>query len=232
MFFYAMVFTSVVFYLIYGIADYFTGNGIDESVIFHFKYGLGGAGFSEYSELIVTSIVLIIFGLFFLVWILSKRVKHNSRWIANNYISYLLVLIAFVLNPAASDVYSLLSSESGTVNSKKLFREPYITKSSTVDFHKFYREPYITKVEDETKNLIVIYTEGLERTYFDETLFPGLIKGLRELESKSTYFTNIKQVPGTGWTIGGMVASQCGIPLFTPSHGNSMSGISSETKWR
>lgn len=225
MFFYAMVFTSVVFYLIYGIADYFTGNGIDESVIFHFKYGLGGAGFLEYSELIVTSIVLIIFGLFFLVWILSKRVKHNSRWIANNYISYLFVLIAFVLNPAASDVYSLLSSESGTVDSKKLFREPYITKSSTVDFHKFYREPYITKVEDETKNLIVIYTEGLERTYFDETLFPGLIKGLRELESKSTYFTNIKQVSGTGWTIGGMVASQCGIPLFTPSHGNSMSGM-------
>jgi phosphoglycerol transferase len=62
MFFYVMVFTSVVLYLMYGIADYFTGNGIDESVIFHFKYGLGGAGFSEYSELIVTSIVLIIFG--------------------------------------------------------------------------------------------------------------------------------------------------------------------------
>ena len=225
MFFYALVFASVVFYLIHGISDYFTGNGIDESVIFHLKYGLGGAGFSEYSELMVTSIVLVIFGSFFLVWILSKRVEHNSRWLANNYISYLLVLIAMVLNPAASDIYSLLSPKSGTLDSKKLFREPYTTTSNTVEFHKFYREPYITKVADETKNLIVIYTEGLERTYFDETLFPGLIKGLRELESKSTYFTNIQQVTGTGWTTGGMVASQCGIPLFTPSHGNSMSGM-------
>ena len=45
------------------------------------------------------------------------------------------------------------------------------------------------------------------------------------MESISTTFTQIKEISGTGWTIGGMTASQCGIPLVTPSHGNSMSGM-------
>ena len=93
-----MVFASIIIYLIYGISDYLTGNGIDESAIFHLKYGLGGAGFSEYLELIVTSIVFTIMGLIFLVWLLSKRVKSNSRWIVN--ISYLLVLASLLSNPA------------------------------------------------------------------------------------------------------------------------------------
>ena len=39
------------------------------------------------------------------------------------------------------------------------------------------------------RNVVFIYAEGLERTYFDETLFPGLINKLRVLESKGTYFT-------------------------------------------
>ncbi|MCK4824891.1 sulfatase-like hydrolase/transferase, partial [bacterium] len=225
MVFYTMVFASVILYSIFGMSDYFTGNGIDESTIFHFKYGLGGAGFSEYLELIVTSVVLIILGTIFVVWILSKRVKSNSRLLVNNYTAHILVLVSLLLNPATADLYSHLSYQSSTAVANKLYKEPFITKPTTNDFNKFYREPYITKVMGETKNLVVIYAESLERTYFDETIFPGLIKGLRKLESKSTYFTNIKQVAGTRWTIGGMVASQCGIPLFTPSHGNSMSGM-------
>ena len=224
-FFYTMVLVSVACYLIYGISEYFTGNGIDESIIFHLKYGLHGAGVSEYSQLIIKSTVVIILSSILLVWLLLRRGKSDIHWIFNKNISYLLVLLSLLSNPATSDVYTLLSDRSGTVHAKKIHKEPYATKPSTVEFAKFYLEPSITKLTNETKNLVVIYAEGLERTFFDETIFPGLITGLRELESKSTYFTNIKQVSGTGWTIGGMVASQCGIPLFTPSHGNSMAGM-------
>jgi phosphoglycerol transferase len=92
-------------------------------------------------------------------------------------------------------------------------------------FYKYYRKPNIFATENVHKNIVFIYAESLERTYFDKSIFPGLIKGLRELEAESTYFTNIKQVVNTGWTLAGMTASQCGIPLVTPSHGNSMSGM-------
>ena len=220
-----MVLVSYTCYLIYNISDYFTGNGIDESIIFHLKYGLHGAGFSEYSQFIFKSAVVIILTSLLIILLLVRKRKNRSHWIFNKSLSYLLILLSLVLNPAISDVYSLLWNKSGTVYAKNIHKETHETKPSTMEFAKFYLEPSITKLTSETKNLVVIYAEGLERTFFDETLFPGLITGLRELESKSTYFTNINQVAATGWTIGGMVASQCGIPLFTPSHGNSMSGM-------
>ena len=223
--FYTMVIISFTCYLMYGISDYFTGNGIDESIIFYLKYGLGGAGFTEYSDLIFTSIVIIILSSMLLRWLLVRKGKSNSHWIFKKNIPYFLLLLSLLLNPAMPDVYTLLSDRPGIVHARGIHKETKTITPSTSEFAKFYLEPFIAKLTNETKNLVVIYAEGLEGTFLDETIFPGLITGLRKLESKSTYFTNIKQVSGTGWTIGGMVASQCGIPLFTPSHGNSMAGM-------
>ncbi|MEM4247224.1 MAG: sulfatase-like hydrolase/transferase [Candidatus Woesearchaeota archaeon] len=77
----------------------------------------------------------------------------------------------------------------------------------------------------EPKNLIFIYAEGLERTYFNEDIFPGLTDKLRQLESESISFTNIQQEGYAHYTIGGIVASQCGIPLVAPIHGNQMTNL-------
>jgi phosphoglycerol transferase len=223
--FYAMVIVSVTCYLMYAISDYFTGNGIDESVLFYLKYGLTGAGFLEYIDIIAQTAAAIILVSILLVWLLLRRVKSHSHWIFKKNIPFLLLLLSLTANPAIADVYSIVSYSYGTTITKKYYRKQHITKLDELSFQKYYLEPSINKITNETKNLVFIYAESLERTYFDETIFPGLITGLRELESKSTYFTNIREASGTGWTIGGMVASQCGIPLFAPAGGNSMAGM-------
>lgn len=97
--------------------------------------------------------------------------------------------------------------------------------SSTSDFYNYYKIPTIREGNSRKKNLLFIYAEGLERTYFDEALFPGLITHLREIESEAFSFTDIRQVPNTNFTIAGMVASQSGIPLFSKSGNNSMGGM-------
>lgn len=202
-----LVFTSIIFYLFYFISNYFTGRGIDMSIVYHIKYGLVGAGFLEYWKLIVISIVLFILGLIFSFWVFLKKTESRAKGRAYIYAAFLLVLLSLLFSPAISNLYSLLSGESGSA-----------------DFYEYYKQPYIKQVDD-SKNLVFIYAEGLEQTYFNEAIFPGLTKELHDLQSKSVYFTNVKQLTGTGWTIGGLVASQCGIPLFTPSHGNSMAGM-------
>ncbi|MCK4604923.1 MAG: sulfatase-like hydrolase/transferase [Deltaproteobacteria bacterium] len=203
----AIIFVYIIYSSFYGVSDYFTGDGINGAVVYHLKWGLNGAGFSEYWEIILTSIILIILGLYFSYWIYSKNTKDSSNKVGNICVSYLLISLSLLSNPASYDLYEILSLDSDASN-----------------FKSFYIKPHIRKVED-SRNLVFIYAESLERTYFDETRFPGLIKGLRQLESKSTYFTNIKQLEGTKYTIAGMVASQCGIPLFAPSHPNGMSSI-------
>ena len=75
-FFSALIFISILLYLFYGISDYFTGEGINNDVIYTLQYGLKGAGFLEYSRLIITSIIILIGGLIFSVYLFLKKVKN------------------------------------------------------------------------------------------------------------------------------------------------------------
>ena len=205
---------SAIFFLLYNlyiVSLWFTGKWFDESVIFHSLYGVEGAGFSEYRLLIAGSLVFIIFGIAGAYFIFSGKDKASkiNKKEANTAAPYLLVLAGIGLIPGNLYLADMLFTEQRS------------------DFHKYYRPPHITKAPNEKRNIVFIYLEGLERTYFDQDIFPGLIKELRALEGQSTYFTNLQQTWGSGWTIAGMVTTQCGIPLVTPSHGNSMRGMDS-----
>ncbi|TGB66234.1 hypothetical protein C9E90_13820, partial [Salmonella enterica subsp. enterica serovar Enteritidis] len=71
------------------------------------------------------------------------------------------------------------------------------------------------------------YGESLERTYFDNDAFPNLTPELGALKNEGLDFSHTMQLPGTDYTIAGMVASQCGIPLFAPFEGNASASVSS-----
>lgn len=47
------------------------------------------------------------------------------------------------------------------------------------------------------------------------------------LKNEGLDFSHTMQLPGTDYTIAGMVASQCGIPLFAPFEGNASASVSS-----
>ncbi len=73
------------------------------------------------------------------------------------------------------------------------------------------------------KNIILIYAESLEATYFEQSLFSrDLLPELRVLRDQATVFENVVQRPGTGWTIAGMISSQCGfsVKVNNPFSGN------------
>ncbi|MDY0250824.1 MAG: sulfatase-like hydrolase/transferase [Pseudomonas sp.] len=195
----------------YGVADYFTDQGIDESIIYHLRYGLGEAGFAEYILPIgLTVIALIALAVLFYYFIknISRRQKDRSAKNKLAHVPIFLALLAIGFNPASKNIYSLVSAE---FSSQTINNEEYIKVSE-----KFVKEPL---------NLIYIYAESLEETYFDEKLFPGLMPNLNNVRNKAIVFKDVAQVTHSGWTIAGMVASQCGVPLFSASQGNAMSGM-------
>ncbi|HFD32984.1 MAG TPA: phosphatidylglycerol--membrane-oligosaccharide glycerophosphotransferase, partial [Gammaproteobacteria bacterium] len=209
-----MVLSAIILFIIYGLAYYFTGDGIDEATIYHLEYGLSGAGFLEYSWLIISTLIVFILGMLSLAIIILRQNNTKSAYTINPFWLLSFLGISLLLNPAVIDFYNIKKEFSGAISSKNL-----------TNFNKSYRKPDIKESKKRHKNIVFIYAESLERTYFDNEMFPGLIKGLREIELKNLSFTNIKQVSGTGWTVAGITASQCGLPLFTASHGNSMSGM-------
>ena len=98
-----------------------------------------------------------------------------------------------------------------------------------------YRDP--KEIQDffhPSKNLVYIYMESLERTYFDPKIFSDVAPRLRKWEGSSdtTAFTDLRQLGEAGvlsFTMGGIVASQCGIPIklknsaaFTNIHGDAI----------
>ncbi len=66
------------------------------------------------------------------------------------------------------------------------------------------------------KNLVLIYVESMESSYRDASLFgKNLLASMDALGGAS--FARYRQAPGTGWTIAGMTATQCGLPLKSVS---------------
>ena len=89
-----------------------------------------------------------------------------------------------------------------------------------------YAENYVLpeKVDfREKKNLILIYLESIENTYQNTDIFPqNALPNLTRLQNENVSFSGQKQLPGTGWTIAGMVGSLCGVPLRIPIRDNKM----------
>lgn len=102
----------------------------------------------------------------------------------------------------------------------------------------FIENNYAKPTEDkltfpkQKRNLIYIYAESLESTatskalggQMDENLLPELTALAEEegihFSNTDKEFGGAQQLPGTGWTIAGMVAQTAGMPLKEPVDGN------------
>ena len=75
--FFGLVFLSVIILsLSYFIVNIFTGEGINDAVIYHLKFGLVGAGFFEYKYLIIGSLLFLV--VCFTILVLIIRASHKS----------------------------------------------------------------------------------------------------------------------------------------------------------
>lgn len=194
-------FISILFYILYGIGNYFTDKDTTSVIIYYINYGLSGANFSEYTKLISTSIFFIFVGVFFSIKIFFKKTSKSNKKTTKIYFILLPLFLSLFFNPVTASLKELI------LNSNRKLNED-------LEFYKYYQIPKINQVK-KTKNIIFIYAEGLERTYFDETIFPDLIKNLKKIESESISFINISQDKYSSTTITGMISSQCGSPSVT-----------------
>ena len=212
-----LVFVALVGFGVYFAADSFTGKGVDESVLYHLKTDLSGAAFADFLPLIVLSAFFLIFSLilcFLLLdylnakksklWQLPFKLKlfeiTNSR---NGVLGTFFLILAVLFHPLSHNLNSL----------RKLYsQDPDIEVKSNL-----YSVAKSVNFSSNKKNVVLIYMEGIERSFLDQSVFPGLAPNLIDLEQNNISFTNIDQVYSTGFTMGGLVGTQCGIPIYTPS---------------
>ncbi|WP_436877045.1 phosphatidylglycerol--membrane-oligosaccharide glycerophosphotransferase [Siccibacter turicensis] len=191
-------------------SNYFTGEGITDAVLYTLTNSLTGAGVSKYilPAVGLTLALVAVFGA--LGWILRRR-RHHPCHYGYSLLALLLALASVDASPAFRQITDLVKSQ---------------TREGDSDFTVWYKEPRNT-IDNPALNLVYIYAESLERTYFDNAAFPDLTPELGALQRSGIDFSHTAQLPGTDYTIAGMVASQCGIPLFAPFEGNASASVSS-----
>lgn len=209
-------------------SDYFTGEGFNEAVNYHLRVGLEGAGFMEYLGIALISVVLLIAAI-----IVSWRVARfllKGAGVHNSAVA-VFCLVAFpflcLFHPTVNGFLNGFNAAlygPGSVAARWLSTKT-LHFGESADFDDFYIEPKVSWNGNPPRNLVMLYVESLEMSYFDEERFPGLISELRTLEKEAIRFTDYRQLHGSGFTMGGIVASQCGLPLVTSGHPNSMRGM-------
>ncbi|MBG6180140.1 LTA synthase family protein [Arthrobacter sp. CAN_A1] len=88
--------------------------------------------------------------------------------------------------------------------------------NSEYDVGDFYVEPTVTNHTNQ-RNLVLIYLESGEATLADDQLFEkdafAPLKAVTKASGGWQSVDNLKQYEGGGWTMSGLVSTQCGIPL-------------------
>lgn len=219
-----VIFIYMVLSACYIVSNYFTGEGINDAVIFHLRYGLDGSGFADYYLIIAVGIALLISSLVLSVFYyrLLKGIIFVERPRLKRVISTLALILALIFHPTVRFLGEGALNALGVANPLSL----------QYSFSDYYKTASLSPISENHPNLVYIFAESFEDTYFDEKIFPSLVTALRPIREQSLSFTQIKQAWGTSWTIAGMTSVLCGIPLVTPStgsnspQGNSMSKMS------
>ena len=74
-------------------------------------------------------------------------------------------------------------------------------------------EPTVLADPTARPDLLILYLEGTDRQYADPQRWQDLYAPLSALAAEGTSFTRVGQIAGTGWSLAGMVATQCGVPV-------------------
>jgi phosphoglycerol transferase len=101
-------------------------------------------------------------------------------------------------------VLAFMLASAWAVHAAVVVRPPDFSHEDWLAAH--YVVPAQPAAPAKKRNLVLIYAESLETAYGVDPL-AGLPAG------RNFAFPQYRQLPGTGWTIAGIVSTQCGLPL-------------------
>ena len=122
------------------------------------------------------------------------------RWLPHFDKLLLAISAVFVLqSPVLSYTYN------------RIFPKPY---HALINLDVDFKAPAIVLRPERKPNIVMIYMESMERTFRNLEPTKDAFGRLARLEDSGMSFTNLDQIHGTGFSAGGLIATQCGIPLL------------------
>lgn len=215
---FSLIFPLAFFELSRAASFYFQGESLNERFFFHFNWNSITAAGSAYLS-VMGAVLVYLSVIAVLCWIWLGGHYRNKSFPVIVQI-FFFALAVFVLEPdisefSARQIQAMLNADKNRIIDPVTWRELELNPDAL--------SAGIGAVVP-GKNVLLIYLESLEEVYTDERSFPGLTPHLNRFRQSGLTFTRMRQSEGTGWTVAGMVASQCGTPLLSSSgsEGNSV----------
>ena len=148
-----------------------------------------------------------------------KYVQVSRKFYVRHIVAFASIFLSFALVWDVID-FQIIDYVRYQLQTTNLYEKEYVdSKQAGVKF------------PEEKKNLIIIVMESMEATFADEesggAMRENLIPNLTRLAKEHTHFSmnnqlqGAFQMPGTGWTIAGIMAQTAGIPMSLPIGQNS-----------
>lgn len=179
-----LIYPFTVVVLIFGQVDM-------AAFVFHLIFGMDGTPWSDFAPYLATALV------FWVIFCLSMwRARYWLEKVPASWLGIAGAVLA--INPLT---YDLAASR---VSAQFSMRD---------SLTQFYTKPSIRQAAN-PPNLILVYVEGLERSYLERPELNGIMPELKALDGKVASLRGVEQVFGTGWSLAGNVATQCGVPIL------------------
>jgi len=199
--YYVIIFLLFVLSLFYISIDIITGEGFNRSFWFHIQSDLSGSTYLPYFIIFIFKFFL--FFLLFTIGLLLKKFFFKRMIIKNYFYKIILLLIFIFINPAS---ISLIKSYEKTYGNYNI--------NNDLDFNDYFNKPKKLPKNFLNRDLIIISAESLERTFYTNKNIEDINLTLLK-RNDLIDFTNINQAKDyTDWTIAGLVAANCGLPLI------------------
>lgn len=203
--------TTVAFILVFAfwyICNMFTGNGVTDAVYYHLKINVTGTSIDDILPKIYAAIIFIFLCviIIFASFKCRRIIPARKPWVLNSIFIFCCVLTLTQSN-AMRNVYNSFSSASF---------------GKGLEVARNYSN--INYKTDKKYNYVFIYAESLERSLRNVDGV-NYIPHITRLANDYFDFTTIEQIPGMGWTMAGMVNTQCAVPLVLPQ-GNTANNMS------
>ena len=171
----------------------------------------GGGGSIVWTAILWIVVMPLVLTAAAFLWQRSRRRKHRlngshlhphgPHWATR-------VVATFVVSGIVIGGTTAFVSTVGVADYIKAATSPY-------DIGDYYAKPAVTGTGNK-RNLVVVYLESGEQTLADDQLFEkDAFLPLKDATSSAGWqsIENFQQYRGGGWTMAGLVSTQCGIPL-------------------
>jgi phosphoglycerol transferase len=184
----ALIFLAVLLYIpVIVLQKMFSDLNLGD-VLFHLENGIAGTPLSDYSGQIFGAVLSLVGVMVALVTLSTAMALRQEIYLA-------IAVLIFVLNPFMAQSFSEALK--------------FVTPSP---LWQKLADPEFLDVNPPLPDIVIIYVEGTDQRFSDRTVFGDVYDPVAGLDAESLVLKSVGQIRGTGFSVAGMMASQCGVP--------------------